>query len=195
MIKGKEITMNPYQIAESIKTWCNWPGFTAEQCHNDDCGVTINTLAGGPGYFCPRCDHYNVQSHSGFFIPHRNPDFGPTLETIRKGSKIAARYSRTAHKFYVGQKVWANKCSWPDRRTIVGEAYITKPGKDCYPCMIFYYVQFNDEKFERHIYGNNICARPRGSSSIRRILFWDKPWLVHITQVSIKEIAHALKEI
>jgi hypothetical protein len=57
-----------------MKQWPGFNGFTAESCGS--CKATANVLAGGPGWFCP-CGHFNVQSWSGFQIPHRAPTYGP----------------------------------------------------------------------------------------------------------------------
>ena len=91
----------PEKIAEAVATWHNWPGFSGESCGN--CRATANVLAGGPGWFCPVCEvvvdtgddekllvseEYNCQSWSCHQMPHENPDYGPTLATIRASRKL-----------------------------------------------------------------------------------------------------------
>lgn len=67
------------QIVNAVKTWANYPGFSAETC--GQCKRKANVLAGSPGWFCDN-GHYNVQALSGFDIPHEKPDLGPTRATI-----------------------------------------------------------------------------------------------------------------
>ncbi len=67
------------QIVTAIKTWANYPGFSAETC--GQCKRKVNVLAGGPGWFCI-CEHYNAQVIHGAQIPHEKPNLGPTRATI-----------------------------------------------------------------------------------------------------------------
>lgn len=142
MIKGEEIKMTPYEIAEAMNTWFAWPGFTAEWCHK--CNVSINTFGHGPGYFCPNCHDYNNQCWSNSFIPHLHPDFGPTLRIIRKGVKIARKLTEKKRRFSTGQRVWANQNPdkyYPSR---ICPGRIKSFGEAWMPWLTWYYVEFDD---------------------------------------------------
>lgn len=195
MIKSQEITMDSYAIAHAIKTWCHYPGFTAEWCHNQECQASINTFAHSPGWFCPRCDDFNNQPFSCSFMPHIRPEFGPTAATIRKGGRIADRYSRKAHRFTLGQKVWANKCTYPDRRIMVEAGVIVKGADDCWPFLTSYWIRFDEETFNRMIWQADICRRNLRSTIMRAVLFAGKKWLTDINQVAADEIERAVKAI
>lgn len=189
---GKEITMNPYQIADACETWCNYSGFTAEVCHN--CEAAINTFAGGPGYFCPRCDCYNVQCWHGFWIPHVKPEFGPTLRIIRKGHKIASRFARQG-RFNVSQKVWADRNQWPrgSGGYDVRPARIKKVGSCYSKSLRFYDVEFEDGVV-MYMVEEDICRRPRDMDWIRGAMLAEKSWYDDVSQISAWELKRVLKD-
>ena len=158
MIKGNEIRMTPYEMAEAIRTWCNYPGFTAEKC---SCGATVNTFAGCPGYHCPKCDRYNCQSWSCHQIPHQHPDFGPSLRDIRKGGKINRRFLEKSRKFSIGQRVWADRCHWPMTKTVhrIQPGRIIGFGDALRPSLTWYHVEFDDGHVDKAILEQHIQAR------------------------------------
>ena len=87
------------KIAEATLTWCNYPGWTAWSCGK--CHATMNVLCGA-GFFCPRCEHYNILPWSGHIIPDEHPNFGPKLATIRRGHELAERMVEAKRKFKPG---------------------------------------------------------------------------------------------
>lgn len=186
MIKGQEIRMTPYEIADGIKTWCVWTGFTAGWC--GQCQCSINTFARCAGFFCPRCDHFNVQSWSNSCIPHLKPDFGPTRTTIHKGGQLARKFFRRNHKYTVGQKVWANRCHYPNRGTKVEEGRIVEPGSDLWPWLTSYQVQFESDGRILRCDQQEICPRTPTTKFIRQLLYAEKDWMHHISEISTSEI-------
>jgi hypothetical protein len=81
--KGGSNTFTAAEITDACTTWAMFNGFSGEHCGN--CLTDHNVLAGGPGFFCECCGHFNVQSFSHFQMPHEKPDFGPTAAVIRAG--------------------------------------------------------------------------------------------------------------
>jgi hypothetical protein len=85
MDSGKRGAYNPTaeEITDACKTWAMFDGFSGEHCYH--CLTDQNVLAGGPGFFCPTCGHYNVMSFSDHQMPHKHPEFGPTADVIHAG--------------------------------------------------------------------------------------------------------------
>lgn len=77
---------NPLIITVNLLSW-NFQGFTSAVCGS--CGKTANAPCGNPGWECT-CGHFNILPFSGAFIPHDNPDLGPTQKVIQGAVKIKA---------------------------------------------------------------------------------------------------------
>jgi hypothetical protein len=86
---------SPKEIAVAITTWGNWPSFSGEKCI---CGYLANVLAGGPGWECPLCKHFNIQSFSCHNMPWISPVIGPTRDTISSGGKLYQKCGEIAIK-------------------------------------------------------------------------------------------------
>ncbi|KKL11257.1 hypothetical protein LCGC14_2547640 [marine sediment metagenome] len=155
-MKGTEIKMRPHEISKAILTWCHWPGFSGEVCGK--CNVTVNTFGHGRGWFCPSCDAYNCQSFSCSFMPWDNPQYGPTLQTIRKGGKLATRDTRRQRKFVDGQKIFFNwrQGSYSYHGEVWRAGRIVSMRESCYCGMRWYNVRLLDGSehmvYEDYIY-------------------------------------------
>ncbi len=71
------------KITEAYTSWAMFDGFSGEHCST--CLTDHNVMSRSPGFFCGRCGDYNCQSWSGHQMPHKEPEFGPTLAVIRAG--------------------------------------------------------------------------------------------------------------
>lgn len=170
MRMGTEIKMKPHEIADAIRSWHAWPGFSGESCAR--CYCTVNTFGHGPGWFCPNpnCkadakvelnydedEYFNNQSFSNSFMPHRHPRYGPTLQIIRKGCKLAQKRTIRNRKFSDDQKVFVNLRHWPFSYTeaIWRQGRIVKMVKSI--CGLrWYLVRLSDGKENRFI-EEDIC--------------------------------------
>lgn len=80
-----------------MATWRYFSGFTATGCGS--CRRTANVPM-GPGWFC-ECGEYNILPWNNNFIPHEDPDMGPSRHRIVKAIK-------TAKGEMWWQKLWSN---------------------------------------------------------------------------------------
>lgn len=92
----------PEKIAEAALTWCQPISWTAWAC--GECHATLNVLS-GPGFFCPRCKHFNILPWSNHIIPFDRPDYGPSRATLRRGYELAARVVEAKRQFKIGHSV------------------------------------------------------------------------------------------
>lgn len=88
----KRLQLSADYIADGITTWCMWPGIEGATC--DGCGVEMNVLGMSYNHWCPVCDpegkKYVMHSmHGHGRIPFDHPVFGPSIDTIREGSRLA----------------------------------------------------------------------------------------------------------
>ena len=132
-------------IADGILTWHTWPGFEGHQCRK--CNCEMNVLGMSYDHRCPDCDpdgkHHSMCSmhHEGRF-PFEQPEFGPSMETIRAGGCLATEISESQREFVVGDRVLYQD-PWPYRGSERHSAVVV--GFDLefsYPGMRAYDVRF-----------------------------------------------------
>ncbi len=95
----------------------SWMGICGDECYK--CHKTINTPAGNPGWFCPSCGDFIIQSWSHHRFAHNKPDHGPGRTTISQAHKIAKKMSLRLRKFQIGQMVASKESSY--QPTIIGQ--------------------------------------------------------------------------
>lgn len=95
--KPKNVVYTKEEIIEMIDTWANFNGFTGESCPY--CKRTHNVFAGGAGWFCYHCGHYNNQFLFDFNIPYDNPDYGTPASVIDDAWRESKKY-----KEYFGEE-------------------------------------------------------------------------------------------
>ena len=88
----KRLQLSADYIADGIVTWCMWPGIEGHTC--DGCGAEMNVLGMSYNHWCPLCDPegkehvYSSMSRYGL-MPFDYPVFGPSIDTIRAGVRLA----------------------------------------------------------------------------------------------------------
>lgn len=93
-LPSNDFAMTEEEIVLAGTSWANFNGFTGEQCYHKRrrfksgvCDMKVNMPAGGPGWHCPACGHYNFMMWNNSNRPFVRPDYGPSGAVIVRAIK------------------------------------------------------------------------------------------------------------
>lgn len=88
----KNLQLSTEYIADGITAWCTWPEIEGHHCSG--CGAEMNVLGMSYDHWCPLCDPNREKSACVSMSHNRQrsfdyPVFGPSIDTIREGGRLA----------------------------------------------------------------------------------------------------------